>query len=61
MNELRDAIVAQLNNIQYPSYDESDLGNEIGIVLGMSLNQELIEAFMVGLKHGISLSYGTHD
>ena len=51
MNELRDAIVAQLNNIQYPSYDESDLGNEIGIVLGMSLNQELIEAFMVGLKH----------
>ncbi len=27
MNELRDAIVAQLNNIQYPSYDESDLGN----------------------------------
>jgi len=61
MNELRDAIVAQLNNIQYPSYDESDLGNEIGIVLGMSLNQELIEAFMVGLKHGMSLSYGTHD
>jgi F0F1-type ATP synthase assembly protein I len=61
MNELRDAIVTQLNNIQYPSYDESDLGNEIGIVLGMSLNQELIEAFMVGLKHGISLSYGTHD
>ena len=61
MNELRDAIVAQLNNIQYPSYDESDLGNEIGIVLGMSLNQELIEAFIMGLKHGISLSYGTHD
>jgi len=61
MNELRDAIVAQLNNIQYPHYDESDLGNEIGIVLGMSLNQELIEAFMMGLKHGISLSHGTHD
>jgi len=61
MNELRDAIVSQPNNIQYPSYDESDLGNEIGIVLGMSLNQELIETFMVGLKHGISLSYGTHD
>ena len=61
MNELRDAIVAQLNNIQYPSYDESDLGNEIGIVLGEHLNQELIEVFMMGLKHGISLSHGTHD
>jgi hypothetical protein len=61
MNELRDAIVSQLNNIQYPSYDESDLGNEIGIVLGMSLNQELIETFIMGLKHGISLSHGTHD
>jgi hypothetical protein len=61
MNELRDAIVAQLNNIQYPHYDESDLGNEIGIVLGEHLNQELIEAFIMGLKHGISLSHGTHD
>ena len=61
MNELRDTIVAQLNNIKPPFYDESDLGNEIGIVLGMSLNQELIEVFMMGLKHGISLSHGTHD
>ena len=53
MNELREAIVAQLNNIQYPHYDESDLGNEIGIVLGEHLNPEQIEAFIMGLKHGI--------
>lgn len=61
MNALRDDIVNQLNNIPYPSYDESDLGNEIGIILGMALNLEQIEAFLMGLKHGISLSHGTHD
>lgn len=61
MNRLRDTIVAQLNNIQYPHYDESDLGNEIGIVLGEFLSPEQIEIFIMGLKHGISLSDGTHD
>ena len=59
-NELRDSIITQLNNIQYPHYDESDLGNEIGIVLGEHLNPEQIEAFIMGLKHGISLTNGTH-
>ena len=59
-NELREAIVTQLNNIKPPFYDESDLGNEIGIVLGKHLNPGQIESFIMGLKHGISLTNGTH-
>ena len=39
------------------SGDLSDLGNEIGIVIG---NEKNINEFISGLKHGISLSNGTH-
>jgi len=39
----------------------SDFGNEIGIVVGQFFkSKENIEDFITGLKHGISLTNGTH-
>ena len=43
--------------------DISDLGNEIGYVLGTfidNMNEEQITDFIHGLQHGISLTNGTH-
>jgi hypothetical protein len=51
-------IVIQLNNFTFKG-DISDVGNEIGIVIG-KYNKEDIKSFMFGLNHGISLSNGTH-
>jgi hypothetical protein len=39
--------------------DLSDLGNEIGIVVGnlyLNMNQEEIDLFVSGFKHGVSLT-----
>ena len=43
--------------------DLSDIGNEIGYVLGNSIpkmNKEEIDAFITGFKHGVSLTNGIH-
>ena len=43
--------------------DLSDFGNEIGISLGHTypnMNASEIEEFIIGLRHGISLTNGTH-
>ncbi len=43
--------------------DISDLGNEVGCELGKiieNMNPEQIEDFITGLRHGISLTNGTH-
>ncbi len=43
--------------------DLSDFGNEIGISLGHiypNMNASEIEKFIIGLRHGISLTSGTH-
>lgn len=44
--------------------DLSDMGNEIGSILGKYINNEEIgfdkESFIMGLDHGISLADGTH-
>jgi len=43
--------------------DMSDLGNEVGIALGNSIpkmSQEELNVFIMGLKHGVSLTNGTH-
>jgi hypothetical protein len=50
-----------LENINYPNGDISDIGNEIGIALGQYLStEEQLNDFIAGLKHGISLTNGTH-
>lgn len=46
--------------------DFSDLGNEIGFIIGKifsdgnMLSQEEIDNFIIGFKHGVSLTNGTH-
>lgn len=43
--------------------DISDLGNEIGTIVGKiysDMNQEEINLFISGFKHGVSLTNGTH-
>lgn len=50
------------NKLHYEG-DLSDLGNEIGVVIGKhydNLNKEEIGDLISGLKHGISLTNGTH-
>lgn len=50
-----------LNN--NPKGDISDLGNEIGIVLGKYISDKIgyeLESFISGIKHGVSLTKGTH-
>jgi hypothetical protein len=43
--------------------DLSDLGNEIGIIIGQYTNDEMgyeKDDFVSGVRHGISISDGTH-
>ena len=41
--------------------DLSDIGNEIGIIIGEYLDEKnTVEDFISGLRHGISLVDGTH-
>jgi hypothetical protein len=54
-------IKTQLEKVNYDNGDMSDVGNEIGIALGQYLStEEEINDFIAGLKHGISLTNGTH-
>lgn len=57
-NEVRSKIIMKLQSISYKG-DISDLGNEIGIIIG-KYNKENVRDFKFGLNHGISLSDGTH-
>jgi hypothetical protein len=54
-------IKTQLEKVNYDNGDMSDIGNEIGIVLGEFITtEEELNDFITGLKHGISLTNGTH-
>ena len=49
--------------IEYNNGDISDVGNEIGFALGKvlsNLTEEEIKDFIHGIRHGISLTNGTH-
>jgi len=53
-------LVSRSEDIGYYG-DMSDFGNEVGIVVGQFFkSKEDIEDFIVGLRHGVSLSDGTH-
>jgi hypothetical protein len=60
---IKHEISSQLYQVNYEG-DLSDLGNEIGMVLGKHIKKDKmeyeLESFIQGLKHGISLSGGTH-
>lgn len=63
--EINIDICNKLLNIPYKEGDLSDIGNEIGIILGKYIDDnkmgyDLI-SFISGIKHGISLTNGTHD
>ena len=54
-------ISESLSKVSYDNGDLSDVGNEIGIVLGDFIHTESeLQDFITGLKHGISLTNGTH-
>ena len=59
IEEIKQDIISQL----YDSHmcDLSDVGNEIGIVIGKYTDDNnTIEDFISGLRHGVSLSNRTH-
>ena len=52
-----------LPSVLYNNGDLSDIGNEIGFQLGSilpNMTDEEIRDFMMGFKHGVSLTNGTH-
>ena len=52
-----------IKTVEYSTGDISDIGNEIGWALGQifpSMNDEDVSVFMIGFKHGVSLTNGTH-
>jgi len=54
-------IKTQLDNVNYDKGDMSDIGNEIGVVLGEFITTESeLQDFIHGIRHGISLTNGTH-
>jgi hypothetical protein len=53
----------KLSSLPYKNGDISDIGNEIGIILGNYISKENgwdKDSFISGLNHGISLTDGTH-
>jgi len=53
----------ELTKVPYQNGDLSDIGNEVGFILGgllSDMNQEEITDFIHGFKHGVSLTNGTH-
>jgi hypothetical protein len=54
-------LTQSLGDIPYDNGDVSDIGNEIGIVLGEFITTESeLKDFIHGVRHGISLTNGTH-
>jgi hypothetical protein len=52
-----------LPNVEYENGDLSDIGNEIGHQLGSiveNITEDEIKLFIMGFKHGVSLTNGTH-
>lgn len=54
----------RLSNLPYQNGDLSDIGNEIGIIIAKYFNdKELgydLGGFIHGVKHGVSITDGTH-
>lgn len=54
-------IKKRLEKVPYDDGDLSDVGNEIGIVLGRYIDKEQdLKDFIQGIRHGISLTNGEH-
>jgi hypothetical protein len=58
--DIKENIKNQLDKVNYRG-DLSDIGNEIGIVIGKFINKDnTVEDFIRGVRHGVSLANGTH-
>ena len=54
-------IKEHMEKVSYENGDLSDVGNEIGIVLGNYIeNEKEFKELITGIRHGISLTNGTH-
>ena len=61
--EVFEQICQTFEEINYANGDISDVGNEIGYALGKvlsDLKEDEIKDLIIGLRHGISLTNGTH-
>jgi hypothetical protein len=59
IDEIKQDIIGQLYDSR--TIDLSDIGNEIGIVIGKYTDDKnTIEDFIHGIRHGVSLVDGTH-
>jgi hypothetical protein len=64
IQKIKQEIIEQLNKAEYNG-DLGDIGNEIGIIIGKYLSADKnpgyeFDDFIHGVKHGISLTNGTH-
>lgn len=64
IKKITDDISHTLTGLKYEVGDLSDIGNEIGIVIAKYFDKNKmgfeLDDFLSGLKHGISLTDGTH-
>lgn len=67
MENILEALIKHLESIKNTAPinhgDLSDLGNEIGIIIGQYTNDKMgyeKDDFVSGIRHGISISDGTH-
>ena len=67
MNVILDELINRLIDLRSKSIikdgDLTDLGNEIGIIIGQYTNDKIgyeKDDFVSGINHGISISDGTH-
>lgn len=61
--EVLNKLGTELTKVPYQNGDLSDIGNEVGFILGSLLskmNEEEIKDFIHGFRHGVSLTNGTH-
>ena len=62
LNYIANSLKEQSGRMNYTG-DLSDCGNEIGIIVGhayKNMTEDEIQNFISGIKHGISLTNGTH-
>ena len=62
-NSVVNELSERLKKLPYENGDLSDIGNEVGYILGdiiKDMDDEDIQTFITGFKHGVSLTNGTH-
>ena len=61
--EVLNELSTDLLLVEYSNGDISDVGNEVGYILGsiiQDMKEDDIKEFIMGFKHGVSLTNGTH-